>query len=89
MTILLILFIVLAAIGAFDVGYYHLFKLRLFERPECHHEQLAHTLGACRWGGFAGVWAACIRPVALALVRRACHLVLKNTGQPVIVPPNE
>jgi len=53
-TILLILFIVLAAIGAFDVGYYHIFKLRLFERPECHHEQLAHT---CRGLLFCGMLA--------------------------------
>jgi hypothetical protein len=31
MATLLMLFIVLAAIGAFDVGYYHLFRLRLFD----------------------------------------------------------
>ncbi len=52
MATLLILFIVLAAIGAFDVGYYHILKLRLFERPECNHEQLAHT---CRGLLFCGM----------------------------------
>jgi|SRR5690554_1701616 len=54
MTLLLILFIVLATIGAFDVGYYHILKLRLFERPECNHEQLAHT---CRGLLFCGMLA--------------------------------
>jgi len=52
MATLLVLFMVLAAIGAFDVGYYHLYKLRLFERPECNHEQLAHT---CRGLLFCGM----------------------------------
>lgn len=51
---LLILFIMLATIGAFDVGYYHMFKLRLFERPECNGEQVAHT---CRGVLFCGMLA--------------------------------
>lgn len=54
MALLLILFIVLATIGAFDVGYYHILKLRLFERPECKHEQIAHT---CRGLLFTGILA--------------------------------
>ena len=44
MDVTLILLLSAAPIGAFDVIYYHLWKFRLFERPESTREEVTHIL---------------------------------------------
>jgi hypothetical protein len=43
MTAAVLLFWGYGAIGTFDVLYYHFYRFRLYERPECFQEHLLHT----------------------------------------------
>src|SRR5690242_20524541 len=50
--ITLTLLTILAAVGVIDVGYYHIYKLRLFAEPKARFEQLAHL---CRGALFVAM----------------------------------
>ncbi|HXI25826.1 MAG TPA: hypothetical protein VNG71_18355 [Pyrinomonadaceae bacterium] len=65
MELTLIILLSAAPIGAFDVIYYHLWKFRLFERPESFKEEITHILrgllaptlgGIVLIGRPAGLW---------------------------------
>ena len=52
MHVTLVLLAILAAVGVIDVGWYHLYKHRLYARPQARYEEIAHL---CRGLLFIGM----------------------------------
>ncbi|HZH03721.1 MAG TPA: hypothetical protein VEY30_08060 [Myxococcaceae bacterium] len=59
MTWVLLLYFALAQVAAVDALYYHLWKYRLFERPETRREHWLHTAMSAAFVGVVwGLWCA-------------------------------
>ncbi|MCP3104957.1 SRPBCC family protein [Myxococcus sp. K15C18031901] len=67
MTAAFYLLLVIGALGAFDVVYFHGLRGRLMERPECQREVLWHTARHLIYA-LQFLWVANLRPQGLALL---------------------